>query len=94
MIKLTSVYPIPEEALKLAAMYPKICFAEESAGSGGLSEKFAAALMTMGWHGSWRSRAIHDFVQQGSVSECLERIGLNEDALYACAKELADEQPS
>lgn len=94
LLKLTAVYPIAEDALTIAAKYPRICFVEESSGAGGLSEKFASALMNRGWHGLWRSRAIDGFVQQGTVNECLERIGLGEDALLACAEELANEQPS
>ncbi len=94
LLKLTEIYPIAEDALEIAVRYPKICFVEESSGTGGLSEKFAAALMRIGWRGCWRCRAIDGFVQQGSVGDCLERVGLGMDALLACAEELAHEQPS
>ena len=94
LLKLTTVYPFPEDALEIAAKYPRIFFVEESSGAGGLSEKFVAAMMGTGWRGGWRCRAIDGFVQQGSVCECLERVGLGENALYACAKELANESPA
>lgn len=94
LLKLTNVWPIAEEAIALAAKYPKICFIEESSGIGGLSEKFAAALMNLGWRGIWRCRAIDGFVQQGAVDECLKRVGLDTDSLLAFAEELANEQSS
>ena len=94
LLRLTSVYPIPAEALQTAADYPAICFVEESSGAGGIGEKFAAALLSQGWHGSWRCLTISGFVPQGSVNECLEQAGLGTDEILACAEELANEQPS
>ena len=94
LLKLTTVFPIPEDAVKIAKQYPKICFIEEGYQAGGIAEKFASALMNAGWRGIWKARTIDGFVQQGSVNECLKRVGLSEDALLACAEELAYEQPS
>lgn len=94
LLKLTEVFPIAEDALQIAAKYPKIFFVEEGSGAGGLSEKFAAELMQNGWKGDWKRRAIDGFVQQGSVNDCLERVGLDTNSLLACAEELAHEQSS
>ena len=94
LLKLTNIYPIPDEALKIAAGYGKVCFVEESSGAGGLGEKFAAELLGLHWHGSWRCLAISGFVQQGAVCDCLERAGLGEEHILKCTEELANEQPS
>ena len=94
LLKLTNIYPIPAEALEIAAKYGKVCFVEESSGAGGLGEKFASALLGVRWHGDWRCLAIHGFVQQGAVNECLAAAGLSEAHILNAAEELANEQPS
>lgn len=94
LLKLTNIYPIPAEALEIAAKYGKVCFVEESSGAGGLGEKFASALLGVRWHGDWRCLAIDGFVQQGAVNECLAAAGLSEAHILNAAEELANEQPS
>ena len=88
MLKLTTIFPIPEHTLEIARKYKKICFFEEGYAIGGIGEIFASRLMQSDWDGSFRCRAIEGFVPQGTVSECMDRVGLSEPKMLALAKEL------
>lgn len=88
LLKLTSIFPLPKKALTIARKYKKICFFEEGYAVGGIAEIFAAELSQQDWNGKLRCRAITDFVLQGSVDACMERIGLSEPKMLALAKEL------
>lgn len=76
LLKLTTVFPIPERALNSAMQYENICFFEESGSEGGIAEKFAAKLLANGWKGNYRAHAAEGFLQQASIERCLEKIGL------------------
>lgn len=88
LLKLTTIFPIPKEALEAAKRYPKICFFEESGASGGISEKFSAALLDIGWHGQYRRCAIEGFVRQAEVERCFAHVGLSEELMLQSALEL------
>lgn len=92
LLKLTTIFPLPKKAVDIARKYPKICFFEEGYAVGGIGEIFAAQLMRQNWNGSFRCRAITDFVLQGSIAECMERIGLSEQKMLTFAKELYDDR--
>lgn len=77
LLRLTNIFPIPADALSIAQRYQSICFVEEGSASGGIGEKFAAKLLTAGWHGAYRCLAIDGFVPQASVSRCLDKAGLS-----------------
>lgn len=87
-LRLTKIFPIPQEALTIAEGYQNICFFEESSRTGGIGEKLAASLMISGWKGTFRCRAVDGFVQQASVNTCLAENGLTEEDVLQAVKEL------
>ncbi|HAG12573.1 MAG TPA: 1-deoxy-D-xylulose-5-phosphate synthase [Ruminococcus sp.] len=91
ILKLTSIFPIPEDAIRIASEYQKICFVEEGSRAGGLGEKFALKLMENNWHGTYRCLAADHFIPQGNVQQCLEHAGLSEQHILDCAKAMATE---
>ena len=89
MLRLTAIFPLPEDALRIAAGYDHVFFIEESGLAGGIAEKFAAALLCQGWSGKYRCTAIQDFVPQAPVQRCLaenrlccEEIAADAEAFY------------
>lgn len=92
LLKLTTIFPIPDEAIEIARRYKKICFFEESYAVGGIGEVFGSRLLRAGWQGRWRCRAIEGFVTQGTVQECFARIGLTAPQMYEFAEEMCHDK--
>ncbi|MCQ2417669.1 MAG: 1-deoxy-D-xylulose-5-phosphate synthase [Oscillospiraceae bacterium] len=88
VLKLTKIFPIPQEALEKALSYRNICFVEEGFRYGGIGEKFAMKLMEQGWKGQYRCLAAEGFIQQGNVSQCLEKAGLSENHIMQAVLEM------
>ena len=88
LLRLTRIYPIPDEVTEIASQYQNVVIFEESSASGGIGEKIAAKLMRANWHGTFRCHAIEGFVQQASVNTCLKKLGLTEDAMMQAVREL------
>ena len=58
ILTLLKIYPVPEKAVEAALGYKRVLFFEESMKSGGIGEKFLAALYERGFRGEYRITAI------------------------------------
>ena len=87
VLRLVTVIPIPEEAVRIAAKYDRIVFLEESEASGGVGEKLAARLLFSGWKGQYRCQAANGFIPQGTPNQCLKQIGLSVDQIVQTVRE-------
>ena len=88
LLKLTTIFPLPEEIFDIAQKYSKIVFFEESYAIGGIGEIFAMHMLRTNWSGTWRCRAIEGFVTQGSIAECMERLGLTAPQMTQYAEDI------
>lgn len=88
VLRLTRVFPLPDETLSIAKQYQNICVFEEGSTSGGIGEKLAAMLLLNGWNGTFRCHAISGFVQQAAVNACLANVGLTEPDICAAVREM------
>ena len=88
ILRLTKIYPLPDEVRQIAEQYSNICVFEESSCTGSIGEKLAAMLMLSDWRGNYRCHAISGFVQQASVNACLANCGLTEEEICKAVKEL------
>ena len=85
IIRLKRVYPVPEEIFdKELDGIRAILFVEEGIKSGGVGEKFAAAVSGRGIAVPVKIRALEEFVPNGSLSDLLDKYGFT-------AEKLADE---
>ncbi len=76
-LRLTQISPLPESAVEAAARYDRIVFFEEGILSGGIAEKFCAALRKRGFRGSFDMVGIDRFVPAATVDEQLAMFGLD-----------------
>lgn len=81
VVRMTQIYPIPQEVIKIAARFEKVLFVEEGSEEGGLAEKVALQLMLSDFHGTYRINAIRGFVRHASVQRCLKNAGLSSDEI-------------
>ncbi len=88
MLKLNTVFPIPENAVAIAMQYQHVIFLEEGYAEGGIGEKFAAELLGNGFRGTYHCRAIHDFVRHAAVPRCLAFSGLSAEEIAAFVTEV------
>lgn len=91
VLRLVTVYPIPQEAADIVMQYPNAVFFEEGSTEGGIGEKLAAQLLMRGWHGKYRCCGIHGFVPPASVARCLAAQKLDADSIYDSAKALLND---
>lgn len=89
ILKLTKIFPIPQEAINLSLKYKNIIFFEEGIKSGGLAEHFLYSLVENGYHGDYKISAIDGFVYAGSVESCLKRYNLTTNTMYNLVKKLS-----
>ena len=45
-------------------------------------------MLRTNWNGTWRCRAIEGFVTQGSIPECMERLGLTAPQMAQYAEDI------
>ena len=76
LLKLTKIYPLSCDLYGEIKDYDRIVFFEEAYCGGGISEKVGTMLMENGYRGDYGRVAIGGFVQQASVRECLDSLGL------------------
>lgn len=77
LIKLAKIHPVPPEAVEIASSCRAVLFYEEAGRSGGIGERFAAALCERGFAGVFRHFAVDGFAAQGTVAEQRRRYGLD-----------------
>ena len=81
VLKLTQIHPIPEEALAVAAAYPRVIFFEEGARTGGIAQQFGAALLQRRYDGVYDPVAVDTIVPHCSVEDGLKLTGLDVDSM-------------
>lgn len=79
---LTRIYPIPDEAVRIASGYKKLFFFEETEKSGGIGEKMLLALNENGFSGRFFLTAIDNrFVAASDVDQQIEECGLDRGSI-------------
>ncbi|HEX3016786.1 MAG TPA: 1-deoxy-D-xylulose-5-phosphate synthase [Caproicibacter sp.] len=91
ILKLNRIRPIDEDAVRLAAVSEHIFFFEEGIAQGGVGEHFNYLLSQSEFHGKFHLRAITGFVEQATMAETLDLLGLDDSGMYKmilteCAK--------
>lgn len=76
VMKLTRIFPLAEEIISEINGYDTIVFFEEAMSCGSISEKLGELLEENGYTADYSRVAIHEFVKQASVRECLDHLGL------------------
>ena len=76
------IKPIPDDAIALLINKKKIYFFEEGQKSGGIAERLGCILLENGYSGKYSITAVDDkFVEQASVSDLLNKYGLDNEAM-------------
>lgn len=88
VLKLTCIWPLPEEALKLARSYERIVFFEEGSRSGGIAQAFGEALLEQGYRGEYTVQAIDRPLPACTVSAGLRETGLDTDGMIRKLREV------
>ena len=92
VLQLVKIYPIPEEAVKIALTYNKIAFFEEGIRSGSIAEKFALKLLESGWQGSYRLTAVEgEFVKYRETEKQLADYGFDRDGMIRITGDLIEQ---
>ncbi len=81
VLKLTQIWPIPEEAFRLAGLYSRVIFFEEGSQNGGIAQKFGAALLQRKFGGTYEPYAINSFIPTCSVADGLRATGLDTEGM-------------
>lgn len=80
-LKLTKIFPIEKEIIKIAREYDKIFFFEEGTNNGSIAEKLSSRLYSNGYNGKFHVTAINGFVKQAKVSSALKKYKLDCDGM-------------
>ncbi len=83
VLKLNRIFPMQQDMVDIAMQYKKVVFVEEGAKRGGLGEYMASLLMENGFKGAYAVRAIEGFIPPCTLSEGLQRFGLDANSVYA-----------
>ncbi len=88
VIKLDTLFPIPENLFSVLENYDNILFFEEGILSGGIAEKLGFELIKRHIKCNYKATAIEGFVKQASVTAQRERYGLDKASMKALVKEV------
>ncbi len=81
LLKLTRIFPIDAEIIKIASSYKRIIFFEEAFYNGGISQMLGSLLMERGCRSDYLRIAPNAFIVQASIPSQLEQMGLSADAM-------------
>lgn len=81
VLKLNRILPFPQGALEAALRYPRVFFAEEAFERGGVSQTLGELLLLHQYSGTYRVRAVTQFVPQATVKASIERLGMDAQSL-------------
>lgn len=92
VLQLVKIYPIPDDAVKIAFNYSKIAFFEEGISSGGIGEKFSLKLLEQGWQGKYRLTAVdNEFVTYRETEKQLAAYNLDKDGMIKITGDLIEQ---
>ena len=95
LLKLTRIWPLPEECVAIAAEYDWVFFFEEGSRQGGIGQHLQSRLLESGFRGEFRLKAIDGFLPACSVSAGFRRTGLDVDGMIEAVREAeGHEQPA
>jgi 1-deoxy-D-xylulose-5-phosphate synthase len=87
VLKLTRIWPLPEEALQIAREYDRVVFFEEGSRSGGIAQSFGEALLERGYRGNYAVQAIDGLIPACTVSAGLRQAGLDVEGMVQKVRE-------
>ena len=87
LLKLTRIWPLPEECVSIAADYDQVLFFEEGSGQGGIGQAFESRLLEIGFRGRSLYRAIDEFIPACTTSAGFRRTGLDVDGMIEAVRE-------
>ncbi len=87
LLKLTRIWPLPEECVSIAADYDQVLFFEEGSGQGGIGQAFESRLLEIGFGGRSLYRAIDEFIPACTTSAGFRRTGLDVDGMIEAVRE-------
>ncbi len=87
VLKLTRIWPLPEEAVKLAGDYQQVVFFEEGSRNGGIAQAFGEAMLEQGYRGRYVVQAIDRPLPACTVSAGLRETGLDVDGMIVKVRE-------
>ena len=92
VLQLVKIYPIPDDAVKIAFNYSRIAFFEEGISSGGIGEKFSLKLLEQGWQGKYRLTAVdNEFVTYRETEKQLAAYNLDKDGMIKITGDLIEQ---
>lgn len=94
LLKLTRIWPLPEECVSIAADYDQVLFFEEGSGQGGIGQAFESRLLEIGFGGRSFCRAIDEFIPACTTSAGFRRTGLDVDGMIEAIREAFTYGPS
>ncbi len=81
LLKLTRIFPLPQELAELAKRYQTVIFFEESMGNGGISSLFGTMLTEHHFGGNYVRVTCGDFLRHASIPSILDKLNLSEHAV-------------
>lgn len=87
LLKLTRIWPLPEECAAIASEYERVLFFEEGSLQGGIGRHLQSRLLESGFGGTCYLRAIDGFLPACSVSAGFRRTGLDVDGMVEAVRE-------
>lgn len=87
LLKLTRIWPLPEECAAIASEYKRVLFFEEGSLQGGIGRHLQSRLLESGFGGTCYLRAIDGFLPACSVSAGFRRTGLDVDGMVEAVRE-------
>lgn len=92
VLQLVKIYPIPDDAIKIAYNYSKVAFFEEGIRSGGIGEKLSLCLHEQGWQGRYRLTSVDgEFVKYRETEKQLASYGLDKDGMIRITGDLIEQ---
>lgn len=87
LLKLTRIWPLPEECETAAGEYDRVFFFEEGSRQGGIGQHLQSRLLETSFQGDFYLRAIDEFLPACSVSAGFRRTGLDVDGMIKAVRE-------
>ncbi len=87
LLKLTRIWPLPEECEAIVGEYDRVFFFEEGSRQGGIGQHLQSRLLEASFRGDFHLQAIDAFLPACSVSAGFRRTGLDVDGMMKTVRE-------